>query len=391
MTEVTLEPLKTTADVHATAAAAEGDRDPLFTDMCGTLFSSLARSDQRRKGAQYLRGLLDVNGRKSIRNIATRLGGPAFEQSLHHFVVSSTWDWRPMREALARYVITTTAPFAWVVKPTIIPKVGDHSIGVGRRFVPNLGRVINAQLAVGVWAVSEQLSCPVNWRLHLSPSDLYDGHRQRQDAERSESLSDSAIAAFLEVVEEWLLDTRPVIMDVRHWDVAATLSRLQYIGHPFLVRVPGSTALALADTILPGHGGTQLTAVNIMTAFKDRRRMMAGGRGKTRHSQTHLTATVPVSLPGSAGADGQLTLLGVGVPGRPWPSQFWIAGNLRCSEARLFQLSQLPRQVDYDDAEVADRVGIRDFAGRSFNGWHRHITLASAAHVITVVGRQQQC
>src|SRR5687768_3681725 len=78
------------------------DRDKVFEDICGTLFDSLTRSDQRRKGMQYLRGLLDADGRKSIRNIATRLGGPAFEQSLHHFVVSSTWDWRPMREALAR-------------------------------------------------------------------------------------------------------------------------------------------------------------------------------------------------------------------------------------------------------------------------------------------------
>ncbi|CAM5738132.1 Transposase OS=Streptomyces microflavus OX=1919 GN=G3I39_33305 PE=4 SV=1 [Streptomyces microflavus] len=35
--------------------------------------------------------LIAAEGRKSIRNIAAVLGGSATEQSLHHFVASSTW------------------------------------------------------------------------------------------------------------------------------------------------------------------------------------------------------------------------------------------------------------------------------------------------------------
>jgi hypothetical protein len=33
-------------------------------------------------------------------------------------------------------------------------------------------------------------------------------------------------------------------------------------------------------------------------------------------------------------------------------------------------------------AEVSAQVGISDFTGRSFSGWHRHITLVSVAHAI---------
>jgi hypothetical protein len=41
--------------------------------------------------------------------------------------------------------------------------------------------------------------------------------------------------------------------------------------------------------------------------------------------------------------------------------------------------------VDHDLTEIAERVGIRDFSGRSFVGWHRHVTLASAAPAVVAV------
>ncbi len=51
------------------------------------------------------------------------------------------------------------------------------------------------------------------------------------------------------------------------------------------------------------------------------------------------------------------------------------------------RLARLSDRVDLDFTRTADRVGVRDFAGRSFGGWHRHITLASAAHAVAVLAR----
>lgn len=109
-------------------------------ELCGELFESLARSDQRRKGIDYVRGLLTATGRKTIRNIAAVLPGRAAEQALHHFICSSTWDWTPVRRSLARYLARVAAPKAWVVRPIVIPKTGRHSVGVDRRSFPNSGR-----------------------------------------------------------------------------------------------------------------------------------------------------------------------------------------------------------------------------------------------------------
>jgi hypothetical protein len=51
----------------------------------------------------------------------------------------------------------------------------------------------------------------------------------------------------------------------------------------------------------------------------------------------------------------------------------------------LLRLTRLTQRVARDFTEIADRVGIRDFSGRSFVGWHRHVTLASAAHAVIAV------
>lgn len=141
--------------------------DDALGRLCAEIFAPLPRSDQRRKGELYLRGLLSAGGRKSMRNIATHVGDRAAEQSLHHFISSSTWDWGPVRATLARYLERSLRPRAWVVHPVVIPKAGRHSVGVARRFVPSLGQVVNSQEAFGVWAANEETSSPVNWRLML--------------------------------------------------------------------------------------------------------------------------------------------------------------------------------------------------------------------------------
>ena len=113
--------------------------DEDLTDLCDDILAGLPRSDQRRRGREYVRGLLVARGRKSIRNIAAISTEPAAEQALHHFVSDSTWDWMPVRRALGRHVTRNCGARTWVLHPTLIRKAGTHSVGVGRRYSPGLG------------------------------------------------------------------------------------------------------------------------------------------------------------------------------------------------------------------------------------------------------------
>ncbi|MEV4441605.1 transposase, partial [Streptomyces sp. NPDC049577] len=140
-------------------------------------------------------------------------------------------------------------------------------------------------------------------------------------------------------------------------------------------------------------------AHQIMGAARDMRRpVMWRDHGPARAVRTSLTAAVRVGLPVHRGAvPGQpvvrrrdMLLLGMGENGRRWPGELWLTDLLNVPPAALVRLSKLIQRVDRDFAEISDEVGIRDFAGRSFSGWHRHVTLASAAHAIAALTRREE-
>ncbi|MFE2725352.1 transposase [Kitasatospora sp. NPDC059327] len=392
---------------HARTPFPPGSHDVLLTDLCSILFTSLSRSDQCRKGMQYLRGLLETEGRKSIRNIAALLGKPASEQNLHHFICSSTWDWVPIRRALAHYLVGAAAPQAWVVQPMIIPKTGRHSVGVERHFFPTLGQVLNAQHAIGVWAASEELSTPVNWRLHLPEVWLTDDLRRSQvsipDEVGVETLGEGMIEACLETTAGWGLPVRPVVLDIGESQAMTIFGKLNAHGVPLLARVGGDLRLAVLDSVLPGSGGRPLPAHRVMSLAKDMRRPVPGREpGPHAAARPALAATIRVGLPsvspaspaaagvGQTAAGGELLLLGIGEEGGHWPAELWLTNLTAVSAATLVRLSRLTGKVDQDFTEIADRVGIRDFTGRSFSGWHRHVTLASAAHAVVALANRRE-
>jgi SRSO17 transposase len=133
------------------------------------IFESLPRKDQRARGECYLRGLMLDGRRKSVEPMARRLGEVHY-QALHHFVAVSPWDWRPVRRRLADRLVAALGPTAWAVDDTGFPKDGEHSVGVQRQYSGTLGKTANCQLGVSVNAVTDQASCPLDWRLFLPES-----------------------------------------------------------------------------------------------------------------------------------------------------------------------------------------------------------------------------
>jgi DDE superfamily endonuclease len=362
------------------SAGRTGIDGAALTELCTELFSSLPRSDQRRKGEVYVRGLLATTGRKSIRKLAALSGGQADEQSLHHFVCSSTWDWTTIREALARHVVHAVPVRAWVVRPMVTPKAGEHSVGVDRKFSADAGHMLNAQQAVGVWAASDELSFPVNWRLHLPAAWTEDSARRSRAAVPEdvgmETFGDCAVAAYLQMAGSWGLPVRPVVMDARRTDALSAVRRLRASGLPMLIRVDGSQPLVPAGDLLPGRGSEAVSGQRILSAVRDRRRpVFERGTGRL----TSLAAVVPVQMPATDAGRG-LSLLGEWESNQPAPSALWLTDLTTADPTSLIRFSRLIRRVDVDFDRIADRVGIRDYLGRSFDGWHRHVTLASVAH-----------
>ena len=369
--------------------------DTVVDELGATLFAAFRRKDQRLKAEQYLRGLLFAQGRKSIRNIAAHVGGAAAEQSLHHFISSSTWDWQPMRAALAGHLERAGTPQAWVVRSLHIPKAGEHSVGVDRLFAPELGHMFRGQQAFGVWFASEHLSAPVNWRL-LLPDQWVNDQERRDRAEVPEGLGcesqeECAASVAVETATQWDVTRRPVLLDLRGSAVRPTLSRLAAARVPVIGRIAASCRLTVADRAMPGFGAGPLPAQQILESTKGLRRpvhWLDAAAGRT--SRTSLASVVRVSLLNpQTGRQRPMLLLGEWHdPQRP-PVRVWLTDLTNAPVAPLLRLTKLTRRVERDFTEVGEEVGLRDFVGRSFRGWHRHITLASAAHAARLLASDE--
>ncbi|SHF39372.1 SRSO17 transposase [Streptoalloteichus hindustanus] len=350
------------------------------------VFASLSRSDQRRRAERYVRGLLTVPGRKSLRRIAgADLTEPVL-QSLQQFVNQSPWDWRPVRRRLAEHVAEALRPAAWLLAETVIPKSGRHSVGVARRFVPALGRTVNCQLGMGVFLASPRAAIPVDWRLLLAEpwgSDatlrrrvgLPEDERVREDWEVALDLVD-------ELRARRLGEPVPVLADatgVR--DPAPLLLGLAARGLPALVEVDDRVAvvdarhLAAVEPVRPGQAGPE-----------GARPVAVGQLGRARAPLARRTrlGVVPVQLVGAcrrpaAGAHPFHVVVEPGEDG----GRRWIATPaLPAADAPA--LVRLRDRALVDVAAVRDDFGLCDFEGRSFRGWHHHATLVSAAHAFAV-------
>lgn len=378
-----------------------GVSDDALGELCSLVFSSLRRSDQRKKGELYIRGLLAAEGRKSMRNIAGLVGSRAAEQSLQHFISCSTWDWRPVREALTRHLDRVVRPQAWVIKPMVIPKAGNHSVGVEPRFVSRLGQVVNSQQAYGLWFASDEMSAPVAWRLFLSGRWLGDKERRRRadipDGIVESSIEGCACGSALDVVRINGLRRRPVILDIGDACTATARSWLAAAGLPFLARISGSSRVTVADQVVPGYSGGAIPAQRLAEAVKTLRRPIEWVDPAGPMTRTSLVVGVRVGMPEPstpgprmrAGCNRPLLLLAEWSGSRQLPTQFWLTDLVGVPQGALLRLTKLTRRVDKDFSEVSNTVGIKDFEGRSFQGWHRHVTLASVAHAASIIASDE--
>ncbi|MGW2255003.1 IS701 family transposase [Kitasatospora sp. NPDC001660] len=364
-------------------------------ELCGLLLASVPRSDQRRWGELYVRGLLHAEGRKTIKGIAA-VADSAAMQSLQQFISTSPWEWQPVRQSLARHMDREIQPGAWIVEPLTVLKTGEHSVGVERQYVTGLGRIANCQQSSSIWLASEETSCPVDWQLALPDRWVVSGEQRRRaaipDHVRSRTPVQCALDSVVAMAEDWRLPPRPVVMSVAAPDVHEVSTVLATRRIPFVLRVDGSLSVVEAS-----GSGRMFPAARLIEALREQAgavdwRDLGGLRRRTaRVAGCRVGVPTAVDLTGRPTGARPHHLIGAWTdPAATRPTEFWLSNLGHLSAAALFRIAKLARRVSRDLYEVCDRVGARDFSGRTFRGWHHHATLVSIAHAISVLARKDR-
>lgn len=352
---------------------------------CQEHLSVLGRSDQRRWGEVYVRGLVDVPGRKSIRRICEHVVGCRADQSLQQFVNQSTWPWEPVRRSLAEYVAAAIGQRAWVVHEAVFPKNGSSSVGVVKQYASPEGRILNCQLGLAVSIAGDQASCPVNWRL-LLPKSWDDDELRRRHAHLPSSQRHRAQWRMqLEAVEEmlrWGITPVPVVVDATDSpDAVRLVDALEDRGVSYVVQVGAHVPAARigdASGRCPTAGGLAAYA-----ARSGARRFGMHVRTACRPDRSQFAISrVPADPAAARGRRPapERQVLARWVPGRPRPRAIWLT-NIDASRLHeLIDLVALQARAAAGLNRMHDEVGLRHFEGRSFRGWHHHVTLASVAY-----------
>jgi SRSO17 transposase len=362
--------------------------------------------------------------RKSMQPMATRLG--VDHQQLQQFVSSSTWDHGEVRQRIARWADEFLAPAAYVVDDTGFPKDGSDSPGVARMYSGSLGKVGNCQIGVSVHAVTDGASAAIDWRLFLpkswddtatSEADVAADIRRRRarckipDSVRHREKWRLALDMLDEVLGEpasggWGLPARPVVGDAGYGDATEFRLGLAARGLSYVVAVKGTTSAHPVDATpsAPPYAGRGRPPT---PRYRDEPESLAGlalaagrqalhqvtWRHGTRKNARNPTAAMrsrflalrvrPANRDIPRHPDGSLDecwLIAEWPHGESQPTDYWLSNLPADTPLRtLVRLAKIRWRIEHDYRELKDGLGLDHFEGRSYLGWHRHVTLAALA------------
>lgn len=389
-------------------------------DFVAEMFASLPRKDQRAKGSLYLRGLMLDGRRKSMQPMGDRLG--VNYQQLQQFVSSSSWAVEPVRRRLANLAVETVAPEAWVIDDTGFKKDGPSSPGVARQYSGTLGKIGNCQIGVSVHAATDAASCPLNWRLFIPESwddicaDTNEDAARIQEHRSRAGIPDTVRhrtkwAQALEMIDEsktWGLTPPLVVADAGYGEITAFRLGLEERGVRYVLAVKASTSAHTIEVVpeaapYSGRGprGTNRyrekpsslreIAINAgrkqlhQVTWRHGTKTRPGNRGAAMKSRFLALRVRPANRDIPRGEDGTLPeswMLAEWPVNEPEPTDYWISDlPADTSLKTLARLAKMRWRIEHDYRELKTGLGLSHFEGRSFSGWHRHVTLVTAAHL----------
>ncbi|MBR7831086.1 transposase [Actinospica sp. MGRD01-02] len=367
-----------------------------------SVFSSLHRADQRRWAETYLHGILFADGKKSVRGIADSVGIFRANQSLQQFINQSPWKWEPVRRLIAQHLQAVRPTQAWVVHRVVIPKRGQRSVGVQRRFVPELGRSVNSQLILAVSLADEHTAVPVDWRIALG-GDWCTDEALRQaayipDAVRGRTEGAEIMDMIDEMRSAWRLEPAPITGDIRHFpDAARLVGRLVHLGATFSLQVDGGFPLAgagrlqaLMHTRTACHGAER-DAPTVRRLLDQQVQHPAGsvfdgppgegavGRGGPSCRVRIVSALARPNVPRSGLQVHPRPLKVIGEVHQDGSTRYWVTNMLKHSIDDILAVNGVGLRGWRDPGVPESEFGLRDFEGRSYRGLHHHLTMVSAA------------
>lgn len=366
----------------------------------------VGRRDRRNWGKVYVRGLVQDGGRRTAAEMARRLPD-GDEQALQQFVGQSPWAHEPVRKELALKMVGMLSPrVAWVVDDTGFPKKGKYSVGVARQYSGTLGKIGNCQVGVSLNYATDDACVPLDFSLYLPKEWTEDRERCGKAGVPEDVTFKTKWQLALEMIDRalsWGVPPGVVVADSGYGKVAEFRKGLQDRELSYVVGVDQDTGVWVEEVrvALPAYQGRGRPRTRIRTLPRPQSVLEVAKelpqeawqtvtwREGTKGPMTGRFACLRVQ-PSHGWAEGKVEhpvvwLLVEWPPEAEKPTKFWLS-NLDADTTlpELVRLAKIRWWVEQNYQQMKEELGLDHYEGRSWRGWHHHVTLTMIAFCFLV-------
>jgi SRSO17 transposase len=375
---------------------------------------SMGRKERREHAEEYVRGLLMDGERKSVEPMAGRLPDGDV-QGMQQFVSQSPWPTKEVRASLARKVERefVAEPY-WLVDEVSFPKQGKHSVGVARQYCGALGKTANCQVAVTLDLGTEESSTPLDWALYLPELWINDPVRRKKAGIPEEITFKTKNELALDLMDEvrgWGLQDRLVLADSAYGDVYGFRQGLRDRKLDYVVQVsadltgwtadphPAEPPMKRGGNIprkrfyaedLPPVRNLCQIAKNLPPQCWKKITWREGTKGPLSSRFARVIVWMANGLvQGKTMKEQPEELLIEWPDGDKTPWKYWLSSlpPHKTSFRALVRKAKGRFRVEQDYEEMKGEVGLDHFEGRSWQGWHHHVTLVTMAYAFLMLER----
>jgi SRSO17 transposase len=369
----------------------------------GRIGTHLKDRRKRESFAMYAFGILGDGERKSAEPIAARACADPDQthnvhQKLLHFLSRSSWDDRAVRLEAARYAIEAVEErepiTTWIVDDTGFLKQGTHSVGVQRQYTGSAGKITNCQVGVSLAVATSSEQIPVDFDLYLPKLWIDDPQRRNEARIPDEVDFKTKIQLALEMIERAVRNGVPgriMLADSAYGDCTEFRNRVRELGFDFAVGVLPTLGVVRLDR-LDRINAKRESVQELVAALPRKTFRRVTWRDGTRTKLQSRFAFVRVKTTHDDGmslADREpLWLVAEWPEGESKPTKFVLTTLPRImSHKQIVRILKERWRTERMYEDLKGELGLDHFEGRSYPGWHHHVSVVLCCYAFVVAER----
>lgn len=348
------------------------------------------RPEAKRHAVDYLRGLIAEVERKNGWQLAEQ-AGYAHPRGIQRVLDRSVWEADAVRDDLRQYVLAALgdARGVLVVDETSFVKQGSHSVGVARQYCGTLGKIANCQVGVFLGYASPQGHVGLDRALFLPREWLEDRARGQQVGLPAGLPYQTKPQLALAMLERALAGGVPaawVVADEVYGSDGKLRQALEARGQAYVLTVRRNQPVTTWPPYgLPSWRSVEELVETIPPDGWERRSCGEGAQGP----RIYDWALVPVR---PALREGWVhAVLARRHPVRTEELAYSLLyAPLTTSLTEIVRAAGTRWTIEEVFKLAKGQVGLDQYEVRSWQGWHRHVTLALVALAALTIGARKK-